>query len=278
MSQRFCLINAFTDTPFRGNPAGVVVLDSQQPAPTELAMQCLAAEIGAPETAFLSRDRGGWRIRWFTPTVEVRLCGHATLSAAHVLWQAGLAKDDRLEFQSASGRLSAWRRDGEIVLDFPALRGQPRPIPAELQSAFGGEIVEASFVARDGGGEPIWVLELPHETAVRQLVPDLNSIRKEHDPGVVITARASETPDCDIVSRYFVPCAGIDEDPVTGVAHCCLAPYWAQKLAKNKLRGFQASRRGGYVGMRLEGDRVELSGRAVTIVQGELGIPLDFNR
>jgi PhzF family phenazine biosynthesis protein len=253
---RIWVVDAFTDRPFSGNPAGVCLLEA---APDEDWMRAVAAELRHSETAFaVARADGDWDLRWFTPTgVEVDLCGHATLATAHVI-----GRDAR--FHTRSGVLSA-RVGDEITLDFPANPPVAAEAPPGLAAALGAEPEEVHWVP--ALRELIAVLA--DEEMVRELAPDLDALAGlDRVRGVVVTARGER--DADFVSRVFLPAAGIPEDPVTGGAHTALAPLWAQRLGRDELVGHQASARGGYVRTRLRGDRVELSGRAVTVLEGEL--------
>lgn len=266
-------VDAFADAPFRGNPAAVVPLDGARDAldgARDAAwMQAVALEMNLSETAFLRpHEDGGHEIRWFTPRREVPLCGHATLASSHVLWETGrLAPDEEAIFRSQSGELRARRKDGLITMDFPAQPTAPGEPPESIRRAMGDmRWIDAHRVTRDLGEEN-WLLELATEGDVRRLEPDLGPIRGPGSPGLIVTARGQAH---DFVSRYFVPWAGIDEDPVTGSAHCVLAPYWAAKTGRTAFRAFQASSRGGEVGCRVDGERVFLSGRAVTTMRGEL--------
>lgn len=254
-------VDAFADEPFTGNPAAVCLLEAVRPATW---MQAVAREMNLSETAFLLAEGASWRLRWFTPGAEVDLCGHATLASAHVLWETGrLAADERARFDTASGRLEAYREGDTIVLDFPAEPSAAAPAPAGLVEALGVEPVAVSRNRMD------FLVEVADEAAVRAASPDFGRLRAVDVRGVIVTAR-SASGDHDFVSRFFAPAVGVDEDPVTGSAHCCLAPYWADRLGREALRGYQASRRGGTVGVRVVGDRVHLSGRAVTVMRGEL--------
>ncbi|HMJ55789.1 MAG TPA: PhzF family phenazine biosynthesis protein [Polyangiaceae bacterium] len=254
-------VDAFTSTPFRGNPAAVCVL----PAPAEETwMQSVAAEMNLSETAFLHREDGAFRLRWFTPTVEVDLCGHATLASAHVLWEEGhLPRGERARFLSKSGTLTAEARDGLIELDFPASPTVPAAAPGPLAQALG---VALTFV----GTTPFdYLVEVASEDVVRGLRPDMTALARIDTRGIIVTARAS-TPHYDFVSRFFGPRAGVPEDPVTGSAHCALGPYWRSRLGKDAFLAHQASLRGGDVRVKVAGDRVKLGGHAVTILRGEL--------
>jgi PhzF family phenazine biosynthesis protein len=256
-------VDAFADRQFAGNPAAVCILPEER---DDAWLAAVAAEMNLPETAFLRRENI-WRLRWFTPTVEMALCGHATLASAHVLWEAGYADPrERLVFHTKSGELTARSVDGAIELDFPAEPADPMPAPPGLLEALG--IAEPRFTGRN---RLDWLVEAGGAEAVRGVTPDLPALARAGGGarGVIVTA-ASDRPAFDFVSRFFAPAAGIDEDPVTGSAHCCLGPYWAEKLGKTSLIGFQASRRGGVVRVRVEGPRVALGGTAVTIFRGEL--------
>ena len=256
-------IDAFTDEMFAGNPAVVVLLDR----PTDEAwMRGLAHEMGVSETAYVTPRPDGYDLRWFTPEVEVDLCGHATLASAHALWrEARVAPGTAIRFHTRSGVLGAVERDGWIELDFPSTPPEPSTPPAGLAEALGAEI---AWAGRTPMGD--WLVELADEAAVRGLAPDFAHLTGLPARGVIATARGSEGSERDFVSRFFAPAVGIDEDPVTGSAHCALAPYWAERLGKLEMVGYQASARGGIVRVRVEGDRVRLGGRAVTVMRGEL--------
>jgi PhzF family phenazine biosynthesis protein len=261
MTIRFCHIDAFTDRPFAGNPAGVCVLTGEVAAEW---MQRVAAETNLSETAFVRRRADGdFDLRWFTPAVEVELCGHATLATAHALWEMGeLEASSPARFHTKSGLLTATRRGNWIELDFPASSTESVSAPVGLLAAL--DLV-AVFVAKTRFD---YLVEVESEAAVRSAAPDFHALRALGTRGVMITAR-SQTRGVDFVSRFFAPGVGIDEDPVTGSAHCALAPYWQTKLGKTELVGFQASARGGLVRCRVSGNRVVLSGQAVTVVRGE---------
>jgi len=259
-------VDAFTGRPFAGNPAAVCPLPP--PAFPEAGwMQAVAAEMNLSETAFLVRRSGGgadFDLRWFTPTLEVELCGHATLASAHVLWETGAVAAAAIRFHTLSGVLGAARRGEWIELDFPAEPASALPEPPPQ-------------LADMLGAAPVWVganrfdlvVELPGEAAVRSLAPDVGRLAALPYRGILVTARAAAA-EYDVVSRFFAPASGVDEDPVTGSAHCCLAPLWSERLGKNPLLGYQASRRGGLVRMELAGDRVRLGGQAVTVLEGRL--------
>ena len=227
-------------------------------------MQRVAAEMNLSETAFLSPRLDGWGLRWFTPAVEVALCGHATLASAHTLWESGrLAADQPARFHTEqSGVLTCVRRSTGIAMDFPARIAEAAPIPAGLAEALGSAPVWVGRSAYD------YLCELPDEATVRGLKPDLGALARLPVRGVIVTAKGGG--GFDLVSRFFAPGAGVAEDPVTGSAHCTLAPYWAAKLGRCILRAWQASARGGEVRLELAGDRVWLEGNAVTVWRGEL--------
>jgi len=257
---RIYQIDAFTSEPFRGNPAAVCFLDKVRTAEW---MQSLAAEMNLSETAFLLRRDDGWALRWFTPAVEVDLCGHATLASAHALWQER-EPEQTLRFHTKSGVLTATRDDGWIELDFPAMPEQRADAPPELLESLG--VANPVYVGRNAFD---YIVEVESEDAVRALDPDHARLRHIRVRGVMVTSRASNG-DFDFISRFFAPGSGIDEDPVTGSAHCCLGPYWAARIGRNELLAYQASRRGGVVRLRVEGDRVMLGGHAMTVLRGEL--------
>jgi PhzF family phenazine biosynthesis protein len=266
MAQPFVQVDAFTDRPFAGNPAAVVLLERQREDPW---MAAVAREMNLSETAFLERRGEEFGLRWFTPAVEVDLCGHATLASAHVLWEEGvLPSGASAKFRTRSGLLAAERRGDEIEMDFPADPPQPIAPPAGLAQALGIEPAPAApaFV---GKGRFDHLVVLDSEKAVRGVKPDFARLREISSRGVIVSAR-SQSPDFDFVSRFFAPAAGVDEDPVTGSAHCTLAVYWGERLGKREMVGFQASARGGVVRVRLASERVKLGGRAVTVLRGEI--------
>jgi len=262
MPLTFWQVDAFTDRPFAGNPAAVCVL----PAPRdERWMQDLARENNLSETAYLvRRDDGGFDLRWFTPALEVDLCGHATLASAHVLWEQGfLPPAEQARFHSKSGLLTARKDRDWIELDFPAHTPAPIEAPAEVIEALGATPVEVVRNRFD------LLAQLESEAVVRELAPDLRVLKQAAMRGVIVTARATTQP-YDFVSRFFAPAAGVDEDPVTGSSFCLLTPYWTPKLGKDELLSYQASARGGIVRSRLRGDRVLIAGKAVTVLKMEL--------
>jgi PhzF family phenazine biosynthesis protein len=258
------VVDAFTDQAFSGNPAGVCLLDRARP---DEWMRLVAAELKHSETAFLLPEADGYRLRWFTPVKEVSLCGHATLASAHVLAEMGkLAPGSEVRFYTLSGLLTARLVDGWIELNFPAREISPAEPPAGLLDALG--IRAARFT---GGNGQRCLIELDSENELRALTPDFPAVKATGVRGVTVTARSAD-PRFDFVSRYFAPIVGIDEDPVTGSAHCLLGPYWAGRLGKTSFRAYQASARGGTLLVRVEGERVALSGHAVTVFSGQLAV------
>jgi len=261
MSLPIVQVDAFTDRPFAGNPAAVCLL----PAPADAHwMQDVAREMNLSETAFLVPQRDGFDLRWFTPAIEVDLCGHATLASAHVLWDEGhLAAGTQARFHTRSGLLTADRRGDWIEMDFPATPAEPATAPAGLTAAIG---VTPRFVGRSRFD---YLLEVDGEEIVRGCKPDFGALARVDARGVIVTSRAAAA-SYDFVSRFFAPRAGVNEDPVTGSAHCALAPHWTAQLGRPELVGYQASARGGTVRVRLQGDRVIIGGQAVTVLRGEL--------
>ena len=262
MGIRVVQVDAFTDRPFSGNPAAVIVLDEPGDAGW---MQNVALEMNLSETAFLVRRKEEeFDLRWFTPTVEVDLCGHATLASAHVLWEEGhLPPDVQARFHTRSGVLTADRRKGSIVLDFPATPEQKTEPPEGLVESLGAR---AAYVGKNAFD---YLVEVESEATVRALTPDFGALGAIRARGIIVTARAS-SPGFDFVSRFFAPAAGINEDPVTGSAHSTLGPFWSQRLGKTSFTARQVSLRGGVVEVEVAGDRVLLGGRAVTVLRGEL--------
>jgi PhzF family phenazine biosynthesis protein len=261
MGPRITQVDAFTSTPFGGNPAAVCLLATPV---DERWMQAVAREMNLSETAFLVRQTDGFDLRWFTPTVEIDLCGHATLASAHVLWEEGhLDAAAEARFHTRSGVLCAMRRGSWIELDFPATRPQPADPPPGLLAALGAR---PRSVARS---QYDYLIELESEQAVRELGPDFGALCAIDTRGVMVTSRA-DSAEFDFVSRFFAPAAGIEEDPVTGSAHCALGPYWQGRLGKADFVAYQASARGGVVRVGVRGERVMLAGQAVTVLRGEL--------
>jgi PhzF family phenazine biosynthesis protein len=254
-------VDAFTDRKFAGNPAAVCLLVEPR---DEKWMQDMAREINLPATAYLHRHQDGFNLRWFTTNAELTLCGHATLASAHVLWETGQLKEtDEARFSTQGGLLTARRLGDWIELDFPAKREERTKAPAGLERALGAS---AKYVGRNALD---YLVEVESAAVLRGLRPDLSSLKSLDVRGVIVTS-PSDAPEYDFLSRFFAPGAGIDEDQVTGSAHCCLGPYWANRLQKNELKAYQASQRGGVVRVRVKGDRVYLGGQAVTVMRGEL--------
>jgi len=256
-------VDAFADEPFKGNPAGVCLL----PAPADAAwMQSVAAEMNVAETAFPLPEGDGFRLRWFTPKVEVKLCGHATLATAHILWENGILGPDReARFQTLSGVLTA-RRDGALIeLDFPARPPLPKP-PEWADAVVGALGIKPVYIGMSA--EDV-LFEAADEDAVRSIKPDFATLRTLPARGVIVTSRSSDKR-FDFVSRFFAPAVGVDEDPVTGSSHTVLVPYWAGRLGRTSFTATQASARGGVLYLRLDGDRVRIAGNAVTVIKGEI--------
>ena len=257
------VVDAFTETAFGGNPAAVCLLDAAADAAW---MQSVAAEMNLAETAFVVSAGADFGLRWFTPRVEVPLCGHATLASAHVLWDGWLPRDVPARFRTASGLLTCTRAGDVIEMDLPADPPAPVAVPDSLADALGIEPAQITEVTQNRIGK---LVLLTDAATVRSLQPDFGRIAELDAPGVIVTA-PSDVLGIDFVSRYFAPAVGIDEDPVTGAAHCALAPYWAMRLGRDELVGYQASARGGTVRCQVAGDRVVLGGHAVTVTRGEL--------
>jgi predicted PhzF superfamily epimerase YddE/YHI9 len=269
MERPIYIVDAFTNEAFKGNPAAVCPLDTAQPAEW---MQQVAAEMNLSETAFLAprAEDSGFDLRWFTPAIEVPLCGHATLASAHTLWETGrLAADAEARFHTLSGWLSARKTAQGIEMDFPAMRLEEIAVPPGVAESLRATPKSVWLVRDQRDLEKNYLVEFGSEADVRALQPDFNLMRQQVSKGLIVTAQA-EMPGVDFVSRYFATWAGIDEDPVTGSAHCALTPYWVGKLRRTELVGYQASARGGYVHVKLDGDRVVLGGQAVTVVRGSL--------
>jgi predicted PhzF superfamily epimerase YddE/YHI9 len=252
MGQTITQVDAFTNTPFAGNPAAVCVLPTPQ---DECWMQNVAQEMNLSETAFLVKQKDGFNLRWFTPMVEVPLCGHATLASAHVLWSEGhLSPNEDARFYTKSGVLIAKLKGEWIELDFPVNHSQVTVAPPELNAALG-----------------VPYKELESEDLVRQIQPNFQILKTLPISEILVTSLTNSDSEYDFVSRLFAPGLGIDEDPVTGATHCCLAPFWRDRLHKNQLLAYQASNRGGVVKVYYDGgDRVHLAGQAVTVMRGEL--------
>ncbi len=264
----FLHVDAFTDAVLRGNPAAVVVLDHARP---DAWLQGVAAEMNLSETAFLlAQPDGAWHLRWCTPTVEVELCGHATLASAHALWELGVAaRHETLAFDTRSGRLTAAARDGRIELTFPALLPDPCEPPSDVLAALGVTRQQVVHSAMSTQGYRLLVLESP--ALVRALLPDFATLATRYESFIV--SAPSDDSAYDFISRFFTPAHGIDEDPVTGAAHCVLGPYWSARLGRPVVTGLQASARTGVVECEPHGDRVLLRGHAVTVARGHLIAP-----
>jgi len=254
-------LDAFTTRRFAGNPAAVMPLDHFL---DDVVLQALAAENNLAETAFLVPEGGEYRLRWFTPTVEVPLCGHATLASAVVVMERLEPGRNQVIFHSASGPLTVNRTDAGYIMDFPARLSQPVSMPPGLAESLGVVAIEVVADAFN------YLALLKSAQVVRDLTPDIGAISRLDRSGVIVTAQGDS--GYDFVSRYFAPAKGIPEDPVTGGAHCALAPYWAKRLDKTAFRAYQASRRGGEIICRLAGDRVELEGTCVFYLEGTVEI------
>lgn len=263
MKQNIILVDAFTERPFRGNPAAVCVLPSPK---ADSWMQSVAQEMNLSETAFLLKQEQSYSLRWFTPKTEVPLCGHATLASAHVLWTEGYASTGQsIEFKTKSGVLTAKYQSDWIELNFPANPSQDIPPITKLADALG---VPLKTVLYNSLG---YLVEVATVEQVEQLKPNFTLLKQLPLAKVIVTSRGAKDSEYDFVSRFFAPGVGIDEDPVTGSAHCCLAPYWRDRLHQNSFLAYQASARGGVVKIDYDGgDRVFLQGQAVTVMRGEL--------
>ncbi|UCG61417.1 MAG: PhzF family phenazine biosynthesis protein [Candidatus Zixiibacteriota bacterium] len=261
MTQMIYQVDSFTGTKFSGNPAGVCVMDD---AASVKWMQNIASEMNLSETAFLFAKDDEYNLRWFTPTVEVELCGHATLAAAHILWKKGFhSRAQKIRFHTLSGLLTAEWVDGWIKLDFPSEPPRATSAPPGLLEGLGRKAVYV------GKNESRYLVEIESEEAVRNLSPDMAGLVSAGAGRLIVTARA-DSAKYDFVSRFFAPGIGIDEDPVTGSAHCCLGPYWKDRLGKTKLVAYQASKRGGELKVYVVGDRVHIFGQAVTVFEAQL--------
>ncbi|WP_371530394.1 PhzF family phenazine biosynthesis protein [Streptomyces sp. NBC_01283] len=268
-SHRIRIVDAFTDRPFSGNPAGVLLLDA---FPDDAWLQSVAAEVNHAETAFAHRLPAGgeadWALRWFTPATEVDLCGHATLATAHVLQVTGSAEGP-VRFATRSGVLTTTAHaDGTVTMDFPTAPLTPAATPDGLAQALGAQPLAVHDAGTNLGD---LLVEFADEKTVRSLAPDHTALTQHSERGIIATAPAEDPArGYDFVSRCFFPRLGIDEDPVTGSAHTALAPFWSHRLGRPELTGLQASARSGLVRTELRGDRTLLTGRAVTVIEGDL--------
>lgn len=263
MELKLYTVDAFTDKPFAGNPAAVCIPENEL---TEAQMKNIAFEMNLSETAFVRKKGDIYSLRWFTPDSEVDLCGHATLATSHILWQTGLHdKSKTISYETRSGILKANRVDGKIELDFPVDLEHPVDIPDNLVKTISAKPIYL------GMAKWSYLAEMDSEDTVRKINPDFALMETLDAWGLIITAR-SNSKEFDFVSRFFAPRKGVPEDPVTGSAHCILGPYWMKKLGKNDLRAFQASKRGGILGVKVDGDRVKLTGTAITMLEARLNI------
>ncbi len=263
MSIKYFQVDAFTNEAFSGNSACVCLLSEPK---DDKWMQNVAFEMNLSETAFLYKQKDGFSLRWFTPEVEVDLCGHATLASAHTLWESGLLNGDQSAvFNTRSGLLTAERKGDLIKIDFPSISQKPAEAPEALIHGLG---VIPKYVGKFGNR---YLIEVETEEQVRELNPNFSALRLLPERGVTVTS-SSTSSEYDFVSRYFAPWVGVDEDPVTGSVHCCLGQYWCQVLGKKELIAYQASKRGGTIHIRVEGRRVYLSGHAVTVASGVLQV------
>ncbi len=261
MGTRLFQVDAFTSKPFAGNPAAVCILTEPH---SDTWMQSVAHEMNLSETAFVSQGDDGFDLLWFTPLLEVDLCGHATLATAHVIWETGIARaDERLSFHTRSGVLHASHLGEWIELDFPASGVTPATCNIDLEEALA---VRPVFV---GMSEFDFLVEVELAQELRDLRPNMELIRQADARGLIVTS-PSDRKEYDFLSRFFAPQSGVHEDPVTGSAHCSLGPHWGEKLGKEEMLAYQASRRGGEVRIRLGGERVHLGGQAVTVMKAEL--------
>ncbi|MEL6929229.1 MAG: PhzF family phenazine biosynthesis protein [Cyanobacteria bacterium J06600_6] len=263
MKQTIVQVDAFTDRTFQGNPAAVCVLSDPQ---SDDWMQSVAQEMNLSETAFLLKQDRAYSLRWFTPTTEVPLCGHATLASAHVLWTEGYASTGQsIQFETKSGTLTAKYQDDWIELDFPVNFSQDIPPITKLGDALGAPLRTVLYNSLG------YLVEVATAQQVEQLQPNFTLLKQLPISDVIVTSRGAKDSEYDFVSRFFAPGLGINEDPVTGAAHCCLAPYWRERLNQDRFLAYQASARGGVVKIHYDGgQRVALQGQAVTVMRGEL--------
>jgi PhzF family phenazine biosynthesis protein len=261
MGEKITQVDAFTSRPFTGNPAAVCILSRKRAAEW---MQNVAREMNLSETAFLLKLDDGYTLRWFTPAVEVELCGHATLASAHVLWETGiLNKSQEARFFTKSGLLTATFKDEWIEMNFPAERETAATAPSGLEEALGTGF---KYVGKNRFD---YLVEVDNAEIVRKMTPDFSLLGRIEMRGLMVTS-VSDSKECDFVSRFFAPRVGVNEDPVTGSSHCCLAPFWQARFEKDEMIGYQVSSRGGVVKVRPSGNRVYIGGQAVTVFRGEL--------
>jgi PhzF family phenazine biosynthesis protein len=254
-------VDAFARDVFKGNPAAVVALKQW---PDDDLLQSVAAENNLSETAFFAPEDDAFRLRWFTPLAEVDLCGHATLATAHVLFEHLGYRENNACFISRSGPLTVTREGDRYCMDFPAVPMTATPVPADVIEGFSGRTPSEAFLGAD------WLAVFDHEDDIIELKPNFAALARLPGRGVIAAAPGR---DCDFVSRVFCPKLGVDEDPVTGSAHCQMAPYWSTRLARSELRARQVSKRGGSVDCRVKGERIELLGHAVTFLVGHIKLP-----
>ena len=259
-------VDAFTSSPFAGDPAAVCLLPSWK---EDQWLQAVAAEMNLSETAFVVKQAEGFDLRWFTPRIEVDLCGHATLASAHIIWQQRLVNaNEPIRFSTKSGILTASRSGDAIELDFPLTPERAAEAPAGLVEALG---VKPEYV---GKNQFDYLVEVGSEVALRRIAPDFKQLAAVPTRGIIVTSRSTD-PTFDFISRFFAPASGVDEDPVTGSAHCCLGDFWRKRLGKTEFLAFQASARGGVVRVRVTDERAFLGGQAVTIAKGELMVEVE---
>jgi len=265
---KYFIVDAFTSIPLKGNPAAIVLLDQWK---SDSWLQDIALEMNLSETAFLVPNANGYDLRWFTPKAEVDLCGHATIASAVVLtYLEELKNGTEVAFSTKSGILKVWREDSNFQLDFPSLAVEPFELPCEVLESLKTDVCYSGRTTFD------FLVEIESETILRNLTPDFGRLATAKCRGLIVTAK-SDDPQFDFVSRFFAPAVGINEDPVTGSAHCSLAPYWAKKLGKTKLVGYQASARGGVVSIELRDDRVIIGGEGIIFATGGIAISDKYN-
>jgi PhzF family phenazine biosynthesis protein len=257
-------VDSFTDKLFRGNPAGVAISDIEI---EDTIMQNIAMEMNLSETAFLIKEKNYYNLRWFTPDSEVNLCGHATLACAHILFETKREnQDSEIIFSTKSGILKAKRENDKIVLDFPLQEDiKLKYTPNFLKEAFKTDFIYC------GKNDEDYILEVENYEILKSIKPDFELLKEKDSRGIIVTTKSSDER-YDFISRFFAPSVGIDEDPVTGSAHCCLAPYWSRKLNKNKFKAYQASKRGGSLEIELVNNRVLLKGKAITFINAKLNV------